>query len=408
MNWLDDEGRILFHCNLRPDFGAIALNSRLAGDWDDETRVPLDVLTWKPRNLFDLSFVVLPDRFIVLAGDRVLAEFPHRADPATIRKVRSSTYVWLPKPSLELAARAARSLAESGDLWEAQQLASAALREGRDHPQLQDLVLELRGLEMPQRIREWRMRWPLLSSLVSITGMQPATLLELTYPTGAPISLPLLELSRDIRLRPGTSDLFVLIEVCDWGHHRVGPGLAAPRTVLDLGAHIGITLAQFAHRYPQARIVGVELDAENAALARENVAPWGERIQVDHCAVAATRGPVRYRHEPGEEWAHAIAEDGNVEVTAKTVDDLLAQWFPDQELGLLKMDVEGAEREIIAAGGAWAQRTRVLEVELHGDYEPPEARSDLARLGFTVTDAVGHGRALVAERGCSRTRASVG
>ncbi len=49
------------------------------------------------------------------------------------------------------------------------------------------------------------------------------------------------------------------------------------------------------------------------------------------------------------------------------------------------------------------KRTRILEVELHGKYESHEASRDLSRLGFTVTDAGGHGRALVAERNSART-----
>ena len=51
------------------------------------------------------------------------------------------------------------------------------------------------------------------------------------------------------------------------------------RLVWDLGANIGLTMADLAERHPGARIVGVELDAENAALARGQHGPVGDALR---------------------------------------------------------------------------------------------------------------------------------
>jgi hypothetical protein len=59
----------------------------------------------------------------------------------------------------------------------------------------------------------------------------------------------------------------------------------SPALILDLGANIGTTMVYFAHRYPAARIVGVEMDPDNARLCRRNIAHLGARC----CLIRGSR-----------------------------------------------------------------------------------------------------------------------
>ncbi len=54
------------------------------------------------------------------------------------------------------------------------------------------------------------------------------------------------------------------------------------RRVLDVGCGSGLIGLMLAQRYPEAEVVGIEIDQEAAAQAAENVAasPWGHRVQV--------------------------------------------------------------------------------------------------------------------------------
>ncbi len=59
------------------------------------------------------------------------------------------------------------------------------------------------------------------------------------------------------------------------------------RAILDIGTGTGLIALMMAQRNSVAQIVGVEIDSESAAQARENVgmSPWRDRIEVAECAV---------------------------------------------------------------------------------------------------------------------------
>jgi len=64
----------------------------------------------------------------------------------------------------------------------------------------------------------------------------------------------------------------------------LGAWASAPQvgSVLDVGCGSGLIGLMLAQRFPLAQLVGVEIDADAAAQAAENVAasPWKERIQI--------------------------------------------------------------------------------------------------------------------------------
>ncbi len=77
----------------------------------------------------------------------------------------------------------------------------------------------------------------------------------------------------EVLLRPSTSDVDTVWGTFAGRYHLPPPEAGEPRLIWDLGANIGLTMADLAVRHPGARVVGVELDSENAALARANVDP---------------------------------------------------------------------------------------------------------------------------------------
>jgi FkbM family methyltransferase len=193
-------------------------------------------------------------------------------------------------------------------------------------------------------------------------------------------------------IRPGTSDAGVLRDTFFDRYHVPPGGLRGVRSILDLGSNIGLTVADLAVRFPDARVLGVELDRSNAALAARNIAPWRDRAEVLHAAVWTSGGEVAYAGLRSEEWGFKVVESpaaADATVTGKapalTMPELLDRLAPGGTVDYVKMDVEGAEATLLAEAGAWAPSVRCIKVEVHAPYDVAGCMRDLRAAGFDVT-----------------------
>jgi FkbM family methyltransferase len=241
---------------------------------------------------------------------------------------------------------------------------------------------------------------PLLDRLLQITDLTAAEIEHQLLRTGQPVDVPIAALDgATVRVRPGTSDVRVVDDTWDGAYHLPPAASGTPRLIVDLGSNIGLTLVDLATRYPEARLIGVELDADNIAVARANTARFGDRVRVVHAAIGAGPGVASYRVSEGTEYGFSVGDTGPGEerlVASLGLDDILAAYAPGETIDYLKVDVEGAERELFRAGGAWVERVRALKVELHPPYGVEQARVDLEALGFAVEPEGRHWSALIA------------
>ena len=67
-----------------------------------------------------------------------------------------------------------------------------------------------------------------------------------------------------------------------------------------------------------------------------------------------------------------------------TVSELIEQLAPDSVVDYIKMDIEGAERDVLTRNTDWATRVRSMKVEVHEPYSCEQCLRDLRRLGFTT------------------------
>lgn len=206
---------------------------------------------------------------------------------------------------------------------------------------------------------------------------------------------------REVLLRPGTSDLATVWGTFARAYHLPPPEMGEPGTIWDLGANIGLTMAHFAALFPRARILGVELDADNLALAVRNLSPWADCCELLHAAVWPRDGEVRYRGWPGGTSNYQVDEDApGRSVPALSLDTLVRE--RRGPVDYLKLDVEGAERRLLRERTSWAEQVRCLKVELHGDYGPADCEADLRALGYRTRVDAGHWACVTGLRASSR------
>lgn len=59
------------------------------------------------------------------------------------------------------------------------------------------------------------------------------------------------------------------------------------KRILDIGSGTGLISLMMAQRFPEARVVGIDLDADACSQASENVggSPFSARVDIEHCAL---------------------------------------------------------------------------------------------------------------------------
>lgn len=170
-----------------------------------------------------------------------------------------------------------------------------------------------------------------------------------------------------------------------------------PRRIIDGGANIGLASLIYAGQWPDAKIVGIELEPGNLELARRNCRHL-PNIELRHAALWGSSGTVSVVNPDAEEHCfRAEPSAANSAVRAFRVGELLddLSW---EEVDLVKLDIEGAERVVLGDHAAWLPRVRHLLVELHDHIEPGCTAAFDAAVDRDVWDVRRRGEYLLASR----------
>lgn len=145
-----------------------------------------------------------------------------------------------------------------------------------------------------------------------------------------------------------------------------------PRTIIDAGANIGLASVYFANRFPAARIIAIEPEASNFEILQRNVLPYGNIVAL-RAALWHENRRISLVDPALGHWGFMTqaAGDGQQtsgsmvhEVQAWTIDRIMADHGIDH-IDILKVDIEGAEREVFGDSSAWLGQVDALIVELH-------------------------------------------
>src|SRR2546421_1727320 len=117
-----------------------------------------------------------------------------------------------------------------------------------------------------------------------------------------------------------------------------------PKSILDLGSNVGLSILYFHSRYPTARIIGVEPAPDAFARLRRNTQGLSNVSIVQAAAVGTSRTVDLVISR--ESWTSSIY--GNQEnETVKHVDGLTVEQILERQglthVEVIKMDVEGCE-----------------------------------------------------------------
>jgi FkbM family methyltransferase len=132
----------------------------------------------------------------------------------------------------------------------------------------------------------------------------------------------------------------------DTAYIEAGPGKPI-RTIIDAGANIGCFTAFAKRHYPNAQVFSLEIDNSNFEVLQKT-AETIPGVKVVKRALWSCEGPVAFlQGDSAETHSVAAARPGNGPTVEATTVAALVDRYGLDEIDILKMDIEGAEGEVI-------------------------------------------------------------
>lgn len=144
---------------------------------------------------------------------------------------------------------------------------------------------------------------------------------------------------------------------------------ANPRTIIDVGANIGTSAIYFAKKYPDARIYAVEPENGNFEMLTKNIVNY-ENITPVKAAIWGSADKRVIKNRDTGHWGYTISDTQNSatstsqEIDCVTISDLMRE-HQINKIDILKMDIEGGEKDVLENSSEWIHSVDVMTVELH-------------------------------------------
>jgi FkbM family methyltransferase len=198
-----------------------------------------------------------------------------------------------------------------------------------------------------------------------------------------------LQLHKHIRLfflRTYTGDLQIFYDVFWRSIYQLpAPLFARAKTIVDLGAHIGMTTAFFHIHCPQAKIYCVEADESNYALLTNNLQP-----AINSGAVMAMHAAISNRNETVYLQKAALSFNSQVvdNITGFPVKGIRMEQFLREQrithIDIIKIDIEGAESFLLNCDTSWLAITDTILIEIHSEENRQLLTAAAVQHGFHV------------------------
>lgn len=170
-----------------------------------------------------------------------------------------------------------------------------------------------------------------------------------------------------------------------FGDEYGGVSAGEARTYVDAGANVGMAAAYFAVHLPLERALLIEANPALAPRLQASVdgLPSAVDVAVEQAALASVSGPLSFTVSENHRMSGIDQAVGDrITIRARTLRELLdAHGF--ETVDLLKMDIEGAEHDVILHDVELFDRVGVVVMELHGERADRETTARaLGRRGF--------------------------
>jgi FkbM family methyltransferase len=170
----------------------------------------------------------------------------------------------------------------------------------------------------------------------------------------------------DIAIRGGTSDIPAFKKVFIKKEYDIEPA-SYPEVIIDAGANVGLSSIFFSLKYNRANVISIEPDKENYKLLATNTFFY-KNIRCLN-TVLWNKATLVELKDSGNSADGFIVEETLLKTkntfSSVSINDLMKQ-YAFNRIDILKMDIEGAEKEIFSSNYQyWLARTKIIVIDLH-------------------------------------------
>jgi FkbM family methyltransferase len=169
-----------------------------------------------------------------------------------------------------------------------------------------------------------------------------------------------------IKIRKNTTDRKVFNQIFLHKEYDIKLGFE-PGFIIDAGANVGFASLYFNRRYPKSIIYAIEPENSNFEVLSYNVKNK-KNIICFKGGIWHKKGYLKIKNINDSKWGFITVEVENKEsadIETTTIDEIL-QMSGFKEIDVLKMDIEGAEKEVFLGNfQSWLPKVKILIIETH-------------------------------------------
>ncbi|MCF8044280.1 MAG: FkbM family methyltransferase [Desulfarculaceae bacterium] len=187
---------------------------------------------------------------------------------------------------------------------------------------------------------------------------------KIKWPETVTVGLGLAGTDTKIRLRSFSSDIDVFEQIFIDEDYRFDVNFE-PKTIVDAGANIGLSAIYFALAFPGADIMALEPESTNYELLETNTEEFPHITPIKK-GLWYKNSRLNITNPDEAKFSFSLEENDKSPdaVDGVTVDSLI-QEHGLETIDILKIDIEGAEKEVFAEKPAWLSRVKIIFIELH-------------------------------------------
>lgn len=171
--------------------------------------------------------------------------------------------------------------------------------------------------------------------------------------------------SNDLEVRGKTSDIETFFSIIvGESYPKLGGDV---RTIIDAGANVGYSASYFSFIYPKAQILAIEPEGTNFAQLTSNTKSL-KNVTPIKAALWSNSSNLYIDNPDAQSWSFRFSEresqNESESIQAVTVSELINQY----ELGfvdILKIDIEGGEKEVFSHNTDWISDVNTIYIEIH-------------------------------------------